>query len=69
MEKTTRLSLEDFEIEAEQYLEQYGLSKAEAKAIAEVSFADFNWDLLVDEIFQCMDTIIYNNYLKIRKDK
>ena len=61
-EKTTRLSLEDFEIEVERYLGDYGLSKEETKAIAEDSFTDFNWNLFAEEIFQCMDTIIYNNY-------
>lgn len=61
-EKRTGLSLADFEIEVEHYLVNYGLSKEEIKAIAKDSFTDFNWDLLANEIFDCMDTIIYNNY-------
>lgn len=60
--KTIRLSLADFEIEVKRYLLDYGLSKEEIKAIAKDSFTDFNWDLLSNEIFDCMDTIIYNNY-------
>lgn len=61
-DKTTTLSLADFKIEAQNYLDGYGLSKEQIEAIAEDSFTDFNWDLLANEIFICMDTIIYNNY-------
>ena len=67
--KTTSLSLEDFEIEAEHYLDGFGLNKEEVKDIAECSFREFNWDLLATYIFECMDTIIYNNYNEYRVNK
>lgn len=60
--KSIYLTLEDFKTEAQNYLDGYGLSDEEIENIAEYSFQQFNWNLLADEIFDCMDTIINQNY-------
>lgn len=59
----------DFLKEAESYLQDENLTKDQIAEIARSAFDEFDWDMLKDVYFDCMDKLIQQEYDEYRIQK
>lgn len=59
----------DFLKEAESYLQDENLTKDQIAEIARSAFDEFNWDMLKDVYFDCMDKLIQQEYEQFKISK
>lgn len=59
----------DFLKEAESYLQDEKLTKDQIAEIARSAFDEFDWDMLKDVYFDCMDKLIQQEYDEYRIQK
>ena len=59
----------DFLKEAESYLQDENLTKDQIAEIARSAFDEFDWDMLKDMYFDCMDRLIQQEYDEYRIQK
>ena len=67
--KKMTLSAWDFFEETQSYLQDEKLTKSEMAEIARCAFDEFNWDMLKDVYFDCMDKLIQQEYEQFKISK